>query len=348
MSYANLVSQNCADKPEVFCNIRDFVCKLNGTYNDYSASGIGWTLHDASYAVDADNPQLNDWFVVKSTGESTKDTLYYLITWGSNQIGLYQNLVWNNVTHAGSSPQVGGTSVLAISETTSLNVDLNIFGDLDQVAVACEIISMATDYRSLLFGKVEKPFLGMSEDIATCSSSLSAGSDVSITVDTVPSTWMVGGELFIWTTTDTTVTAKIEKTTIKTLVGSTITCDLTNSYTADCRLSEHFGYFCQNTATLGNGYTLIGPDGSESVAMSGVYFDTGIAGSNADPGGYEDRYGMAPIAVSGSSGFLGYLRNVFAVGSTGLTVKDVLVTRDGTEYRYLKMYPSQYRVFKEV
>lgn len=226
-------------------------------------------------------------------------------------------------------------------------MDLNIFGDLAQVFVLCQITSAATDYRSMSFGKLEKPFSGMSEDIATSPGALSSGSNVSITVDAVPATWAVDREIFIWTTTDTTATAKIEKTTIKTLVGNTITCDLTNSYTANCRLSEHFGYICQSTTSFGYLQGLIGPNGLASQTFQGLTWNTGIMGSYVDPGGYEERYGMSPASVIGTSGFMGYLRGAYRVG-TNLALKDVLADIAGAEYRHLKVYSNVYMVFLEV
>lgn len=347
MAYANLVSQACADKKAIFCNIRDFICKLNGTYNDYSTTGIGWVLHDSSYSVDEDNPQLNDWFVLKSTGESTKDTLYFKIGWSSNYIYSLGYLTWNTTSHTGAS-QFGGTSAFNIYETTSINVDLNIFGDLDQVAIVCQQLPTSTDYRNLCFGKLEKPFDGMSETIATSSSSLSSGSDVSITVDSAPASWRVGREIYIWTTTDTLATAKIEKTEIKTLVGDTITCDLSNSYTANCRLSEHVGYFSQYQSALGTVSSLIGPNGTVSTQTFTQGHNSILAGANVDPGGYENRWGFAPITIIGASGFLGYFRGIYRVAVGTLVNKDVLETVDQTEYRYLKLYSNTYTVFKEV
>ncbi len=347
MAYANLISQACADKSEIFCNIRDFICKLNGTYNDYSTAGIGWTLHDSSYVVDSDNPQLNDWFVIKSTGESTKDTLYFKIVWSNNYIYAQGQLVWNTTSHTGVKPY-GGTSAFNIYETTSINVDLNIFGDLDQIAIVCQQLPTSTDYRNLCFGKVEKPFEGMSETIAISSSSLSSGSDISITVDSVPASWRIGREIYIWTTTDTLATAKIEKTEIKTISSNTITCDLSNAYTANCRLSEHVGYFSQFQSALGTVSGLIGPNGTVSTQTFTLGYNTIIAGTNVDPGGYENRWGMAPSAIIGASGFLGYFRGIYRVSVGVLVNKDVLETIDQTEYRHLKLYSNTYTTFKEV
>ena len=102
MAYANLVNQSCIGfTEEAFQRIRDFICKRNGTY-DYSATGIGWTLHDSYYATDEDNCAIGDWFVVKSVGESGDEDLYFKIKWHeADHMSLQGMLYWNAITDTG-------------------------------------------------------------------------------------------------------------------------------------------------------------------------------------------------------------------------------------------------------
>jgi hypothetical protein len=224
-----------------------------------------------------------------------------------------------------------------------------VYGDLDSVFVATKAAA-DTDVRFSFFGKTQKPWAYLDDQVAICSSALTAGSDVSITVDAVPAGWAVGRQIFIRTThTDATATVKIEKITIKTLAGTTITADLTNSYTANSKLTDHVGYFCSNsTNALGTGNLLIDAAGTVSTGNAAVSYDTAVTGTNNDPGGYEDRYGMAEAGLGGTNGFIGKIKNVYRVALGALALFDVLEEADGTQWRYIKVYSATYYVFKEV
>ena len=344
--YANIVQINCADKKEAFCRMRDFICKRNGTY-DYSTTGIGWTLWDSSYAADENNPAINDWFVIKSAGESTKEDLYFRFTWTNGYIAIAGFQAWNPTAHTGGNQYNTVTTNYTVAE--SLVPQLWVYGDLDSVFVATKA-DADTDVRFSTFGKSQKPWAYLDDQVATCSSALTAGSDVSITVDTVPAGWAVGRQVFIRTThTDATATVKTEKITIKTLAGTTITADLTNSYTANSKLTDHVGYFCNSSASaLGTGNLLIDAAGTVGTGSTSISYDSAVAGTNNDPGGYEDRYGMAEAGLGGTNGFIGKIKNVYKVALGALALFDVLEEADGTQWRYIKVYSATYYVFKEV
>lgn len=348
MAYVNLLNQNCADKAEVFTRIRDFICKRNGTH-DYSTTGIGWTLIDSSYAVDEDNPQLSDWCVFKSTGESEKDTLHIKLIWNNTTyISSIMYLTWNTTSHTGSIA-TGGANSMSTSET-NVNTPLYIYGNLDFVSVLHKFANTDAYYRTMFFGKCSKPFSGMGIDIATSAGALTVGVDVAITVDSVPATWRVGREIYIWTTTDTIATSKVEKTEIKTLIGNTVTCDLSNSYTTNSRLSEHIGYVCQQGLTSTYLSFLISPSGTLSSQYSSTFgYDTNFAGTNMDPGSYENRWGMSQLSLPNSfSGVIGFLPKIYRISKGLLSLEDVLKTLDETEYRFLQIPSNVYLVFEEV
>jgi len=346
MAYANIVQISCADKKEAFCRMRDFICKRNGTY-DYSTTGIGWTLWDSSYATDQNNPAINDWFVIKSAGESTKEDLYFRFTWISGYIAIAGFQAWNPTAHTGGNQYKASTTDYVVAE--ELVPQLWVYGDLDSIFVATKAAA-DTDVRFSLFGKAQKPWAYLDDQVAICSSALTAGADKSITVDTVPAGWAVGRQVFIRTThTDATATVKIEKITIKTLAGTTITADLTNSYTANSRLTDHVGYFCNNSAAaLGSANLLIDAAGTVGTGTVLVSYDLGVASTKNDPSSYEDRFGMAEVGLSATAGFFGKVKNIYRIELGALALFDVLQELDGTQWRYIKVYNVTFYVFKEV
>lgn len=344
MAYANLVKVSCANLAEMFCRTRDFLCKRFGTY-DYSLSGIGWTIHDSRYAVDEDNPAINDYVVIKSTGESGDEDLYFKFVWTSSTamsfVG-YQS--WDASTHAGANDYGGTTSwTVAASDAPFLW----IYGDLDSFT-CLKMNSGGTYVIGVTVGKLDLPFEGITGEVATCTSTLTAGTDVSIVVDTVPSNWEVDRELFIRTThTNNTSTVKIEKITIKTIVGNTITADLTNSYTANSKLTDFLGYMGPENATFAYSGELINLNGALNTAQGSVY-NSNIVSTNTDPGLHESRYIIGELMICGSYGFSGKFENICRIYNTSLTHEDVLEDIDGVEWRYLLVYNNIPLVFKEV
>lgn len=345
MAYANLLNQSCTDKNELFCRVRDFICKRNGTY-DYSSTGIGWTLHDSSYATDEDNTTLNDWFVVYSPGEGGEDDMYIQIVYLTNFIRFRFYQSWDNSTHAGAN----GTA--AQSTWTMADADaktLWVYGDLDEVFCVSKLST--TDYRIASFGKLEKGWDNQSKTIASCSSALSSGSDVSITVDAVPSNWVVGKEIYIRTThNDDTSTVKMEKIEIKTLASNTITADLTNSYTANSALSDFVGYYVTGGINWSSsGYALIAENGTIGTATGGFTF-LPLSEARFDPGDYEDRWFLIEYFLHGALGLMGksnHIRRTPTINSP-LVVEDIIEEDDGTEWRVFHCYSNNYVAIKEV
>ena len=346
MAYANLIKAECADKTEFFCRMRDFICKRNGTY-DYSATGIGWTLHDSSYAVDENTPEIDDWYVIKSVGESGDEDLYFRVLWVSGYIRVHGFQSWDAATHAGANQYCTSTTAFIVGE--AVTPALWVYGDLD--AVFCVIwLTAGTDVRAVNFGKASKPWDYLDDEVATCSTTLTAGSDVSIVVDAVPTGWAVDREIYIRTShNNDTATVEIEKITIKTLSGTTITADLSNSYTADNKLSDHVGYYCQSSNVIGTSNVLISANGTVSTGATTIAYNTGIASPNNDPSAYENRWGMAECGLNASAaGYLGVIKNIYRIVVGALALEDILQELDETEWRYFKVYSNTHYVFKEV
>ena len=346
MAYKNLVSQSCADKKEWFCRMRDFICKRNGTY-DYSTTGIGWTLFDSNYAVDENNPAIADWFVIYSPGEDGKQDLYFQVAWLSGGIRIQGYLTWNPATNAGGVLYGPSVAVLNITLAETGVYVLWLYGDLNNFTAINR--PLVGDYRGNTFGILTPVYDHQTGEVVICSSALSAGSDVSITVDTVPSNWKVGRNLFIRTThTDNTATAKIEKTIIKTLIGTTITCDLVNSYTANSKLTDSCYYVCPTNANYASSNSaLITNAGTTNIAVSPTA-DISIVIANRDPDPLESSFGVSVFNFSGATGVSGRYSDIYSISSVGLTLEDVFEGEDGFYYRFFKLYSTIYVVIKEV
>lgn len=337
MAYNNLVAVSCSDREEAFQRMRDFICKRNGTY-DYSSNGIGWTLHDSSYATDEDNIASGDWFVIKSTGEDTKRDLYFQFIYSAtaNYIQVRGWLYWNNSTHAG---------VHAINSAVNNKYANNsshtmwVYGDLDFVAILNTNSAGTTNY-GCGFGALAGSQI-LDHTVATCSSSLSSGSNVSISVDSVPSDWAVGKKLVIRDN------ASIEHITILTLSGTTITANLTNSYSANSKLARDYIVTVNTTNNIASTWAVqIDHSGSLAGAMS-LGVNTAVRPA-IDPDPYEDDYGALPIYLGiGTNGCVGSIPHIYDGNST-VTDKAVYTTESSVDYRFFKLYNAGYWYIKEV
>lgn len=348
MAYANLVGITCADKNELFCRIRDFICKRSGTY-DYSSAGIGWTLYDSSYATDEDNLAINDWFVIKSVGETGKDSLYFRLKWTSGYISINGFQSWDSFTHAGGNQYGTSNNSMTVAETGTPT--LFIYGDLDEIHTINKL--SASDYRAGSFGKGAPIWEDQSEEIATCSGILLAGADVLIELDYVPSYWVPGREVYVRTTHENnTYTTEIEKTTITSISGSNITVDLINSYIAGTtRVSDFVGYHVSSSYNWSSTVsTLIGENGL--VAQSAVWiYNANFLEASFDPGHYENRWYLLDwFLCSAVAGMVCKSRHTKRVPefNVGLEAEDVLESWDGSQWRVFKVYPSNYSGIREV
>lgn len=338
MAYANLINQTCSSgTQEVFQRMRDFLCKRDGTY-DYSTTGVGWTLHDSYYAADENNCAIGDWFVVKSVGESGDEDLYFCIKWHeANHMNLTAALYWNAVTHVGV--QVYGYILADVFYADDDGtISLWIYSDLDSFKI---ITKPATIYYGADAGRSVN--LIYDDTVATCAGALNSGSDISITVDAVPSEWAVDRNLFIRDTAD------IEKITIKTLIGTTITADLTNSYLAGSKLVADLCYYCSSGNTMpGARYVLISHLGTMNQTLT-PYYNTAMGycdpdEMNAEPVGFPLVMGHTSLGVHGE------LKNVLRIDASipGVSSEDVFTDVDGVNWRVFMCYNSAWFAFKEV
>ncbi len=348
MAYKNLLNVTCADKAEVFARFRDFICKRNGTY-DYSTAGIGWTLFDSSYAVDEDNPQSGDWFVMHSVGEDGDDDLYIWFGWASNVFWLILYQSWDPTAHAGSTNKANTAYNLTCLEAFS-SYPIWVYGDLDCVCPMLQ--SGAVDWRMCILGKLQPVYNDVTGEVATCSTTLTAGSDVSIVVDAVPTHWKEDMEVFIRTThTDAMGTVKMEKITITGIAGTTITADLVNNYTTGNKLTDFIGIVAQDSSTpFSTSKCLINPAGTINQTVTQSYNYTVFPTTTYDPESFNAKIGIYPIYWVTTSGAIGYL-NWYCRSPTPnafFTLGDTLEELDGTTWRSWRVYNVTYLAMKEV
>lgn len=330
MAYKNLVMQPCVDKVEFFCRLRDFLCARNGTY-DYSASGIGWSLHDSSYAVDEDNPQLGDWFVVYSPGESGREDLYYRFDWENAYLNVTGHLYWDSTSHVGVTPYSTQNN-FTVYESVAL--ELSLWGDLDFVTL-CESVGHASYDYIHFFGKTANSVYD--DSVAIAASAYSSGSDVQIALDTVPTSWQVGGAIFIRDT------ASVKRVVIKAMDASSVTVDLPVAFAVGSKLSQVLGYVCNSSSTAMGCYGLVGQSVDTPTSLITISYGSL---TNLDPDG-EGNYLGGPIVVQTADNFLGHLPHLFMINYGSLLPMDAL-TASGESARYLKYYTNIYLAVKEV
>lgn len=338
MAYKNLVAEAIASRAEVFKRIRDWICKRNGSY-DYSVSGLGWTLHDSSYATNENSPASNDYFVIKSTGESGKEDLYFKITYSSTsgniQIQMFQ--YWNNSTHAGVNGQTAANN-LAVTESASGT--LYIYGNLDYLFIGTII---GASIYGCLFGIVDDSVYDRT--IAASSSSVSAGSNVVVTLDNVPSSWVVGGKVVVRDNTN------IERITISAISGNDVTfTSISASYAAGCKFAKDYPVICQNSTNMSSTFIcMFGHNGSklQSVSLSPSVL---VPGNSGDPDPAENEYMASRIDVGNDTvGYLGGFTNILAIPATGFAHLSVYTTAEGVNYRaFISFASSAPLMIKEV
>lgn len=335
MAYKNLVSVECVSRTELFKRFRDFVCKRNGSY-DYSAAGIGWTLHDAVYAVDEDTISTNDYFVIYSPGENGNEDLYFKCSFLASSIQLIGYLYWNASTHAGVQAYNGNFNWPIDDAMVPV---LWAYGDLNAIFAIARASTVASEFYGMPIGKGAHPVLG--EDIVSSAGALTSGADKVIDVGTVPASWQVGQKIFIRDN------ANVDRITISAMTGSTITATLARAYDAGAKLSAYVGYYCTGGDQLTSQfYWLIDGDGNKNTNSGGWKSDaTLVTYGNPDP--LTGKYLMTPLYTGGTSmGLMGFMRDVYR-RPDGVTALDVHVVA-GVSYRAFLLYSNMAIMVKEV
>ena len=332
MSYANLVNQASASNAETFQRIRDFVCKRNGTY-DYSTDGIGWTLHDSSYAVDEDTLTANDWVVFKSVGEGGKHNLYFRLTYKATAMDLAGYLYWDNSTHAGV--RATGTHSSNIN-TPSGETTFWLYGDLD--AVILSYTNGATRFLAV-FGTIKDGEAFYDNTVATSVGSVSAGSNVVVTLDYVPVAVPAGAKVYLWDD------ASCEICTVVSKDATTVTlATVGTSKATGCRLAGDQCYFVNSQSNPGNLATIADRVNGTSAGAPQYTLNAGLFSVLYDVEILNSKRIAEPVAVGNTTGVYGILPHIKKTSATGATHGDTYTDTDGTGYRILMAASYAYLV----
>lgn len=333
MAYKNLVNVSGLNEAGVWRHLKDWLTSRNGIA-DYTASGLGWTLHDSSFAVDADTPTVGDWVVLKSTGENGKQALYTQLTYSTLANSIVRRsagLYWNAATNAWEAGFPGVGTIQANYPTGGTSFNLYIYGSLDKF---CTVIGNGTTLYASYFGLVGETLYDST--IATTAGAVTAGSNVVASVDSVPASWAVGKAVFIRDE------AHIERTVIGAISGTDVTlATLANGYASGARIARDYVVLL----TWG-GYGLYGF--FTQISRGGVVGSTTNAATSsdiiltgaADPDLLNDAHVADKIRVIIASGvnlagYYGALSDILLISSSGLVSGNVYQDESGQSWRAL-------------
>lgn len=332
MSYASLINVASGSNQESFQRIRDFIGKRNGTY-DYSASGIGWTLHDSSYATDEDTLTAGDYVVFTSPGENGRQALYVQFVFQATYIKMQGWHYWNNITHAGV--RANGSSSNNIYTPAGACV-LWILGDLDAFYIANT--NGSTNY--LAGCGCVKPGDGCYDNtIAIAPSAVSTGSSVVVPVDIVPSAWAAGKKLYHWDS------AGINVVTIEAVgAGSVTLASVATGKLAGSRLAGDLCVFCTTSNTfIAASVSANRSTGAVTAATNYNYAPGSIITIPVDA--FNNRRQTEPVYIfSPSDMAYGVLPHICLTSTTGATQGAVYTDQDGVTYRLLRTPSYAYLV----
>lgn len=310
---------------------RDFVCKRNGTY-DYSASGIGWTLIDSSYAVSESSLTDNDWFVMQSPGENGLRSMYVLVQYvAAGYFNVQRYLYWDATTHTGT--QMFGTSSSWTNQEATNNI-LSIYGDLDAVI---GIAKYSNNYNATLFGWCPESTFDQSFIVAP--GAITAGSSRVVTFSSAPpSSWIVGKKLFVEDT------ANIELVQITAVSGNDVTFQsFEASYAAGAKFSEEKTDYVTGSNAWSTWYMLINHGGEKNGY---VYPNDNTITNPSASDGLTGLYPSRKIYCSYTNTFFGPIKNILST-YYGLTDESTHLV-GSTGYRFFNLYSGLYCLIKEV
>lgn len=329
MAYKNIVKIACVDKADLFTRLRDFLSARNATH-DYLATGIGWTLIDASYAVDENSPQLGDWFVIYSSGESGREDHYYKVEWASGLLKVSLYWYWDAVAHSGSYVTFG--NILTVVESSG-TYELSVWGDLDFVTTV--FFQGVTTYAGY-FGRVANDLYD--DSVAICSAALTAGTDVVVALDVVPASWQVGTTVYL------RHQGTIEVAVLKAVTANSITVDLANSYPDGCKVQAQLGCVVNNNGST-VGCSGIG-QADLTVKSYNAYLVGGLVYLGPDAVG---NWLASPWLIAITASFRGTLPHIMGITQGALASWDLLGPDENGDYwRYVDAYSNLDLVIREV
>ena len=181
-----------ASPAETFRHIRDFLIASNGIA-DYSATGVGYTVVDSSYAGgNSSAPAPGDWCVLASNGEADSYPLYYRLEFGTtnrHRIKIY--LGWNATTHTGIGEAYSGDNI----EHGGAASTISIHADLDEIHIIINPSASANTFWHPFFRLTSTTYSG---DALPVAAAIAAGSNVDITLPSWPPWAEAGKIIYNW------------------------------------------------------------------------------------------------------------------------------------------------------
>lgn len=230
----SLLNRASSSMPDVFKIVRDFVCKRG----EFANTGIGWTLHDAVYAVDENNISLGDYVIFYSPSSSGVDHQYIYFEYDTTArfyAGGYN--FWNKTNHTGTRNSVEYLNINNMPITA-----VWISGDIDQVFITV-VTSSATYVSSLSFGYIkpkdnQSPFIQIP-------AAVTVGANKILTFTEIPS-WFEVGRTIVFRDEANVSGAKISD-----INGNNVTfATLSYSFTASAVLKRELPIFCSASSAL--------------------------------------------------------------------------------------------------
>ena len=325
MSYASLINVASSSNQESFQRIRDFLGKRNGTY-DYSATGIGWTLQDSSYAVSEDSLTAGDWVVFTSPGENGRQTLCVQFVYQATNIKMQGWLSWNNSTHAGAV-QIGVSSNTI--PTPAGACTLWVLGDLDAFYVA----STNGTTNCLAGCGCIKPGDGFYDNtIAISADAVSTGTSVVVSVDVVPAAWKPGQKIYHW---DTSGVSIVEIESVGS--GSVTLASVSSAKLAGSRLAGDLALWCSVSSTFSTAAVLPNRstgDIQNPCTITSYEANDMIAVSTEALNGI--RVTRRPSLFAGSSAVYGLMPHIWQTNDASVTQGEAYTDQAGNAYRLLR------------
>lgn len=343
MAYKNLLNVPCSSGAEVWRHLVDWLTSRNGIA-DYTSLGLGWTLHDSFFAVDQDNPTVDDWVVLSSAGEDGKQGLYWRLLYSTVENGIVRHksgLYWDASTNAWVSGFPANDVTVGMISGTAFS--LWVFGSLDSLSV---VVGNGTGLYGAFLGLPARQMY--STDIATTTADVTSGSNVSVAVDVVPEGFAVGVAVVIRSN------AAIQLAVISAISGTTITfSSLSSNYPSGSRIAADYSLLISGAGKfLSTMYTQIGRNGTVIPGNSLVIGANPLSYTNPDSRNSDPLSFFIGIygSLAAVKGYYGQIQNVVEVSPTGITsglVYNDRNTGDAWRALYIDSDAKMY-LFKEV
>jgi len=324
MAYKNIINQTATNTPNFMKILKEWLCD--------NANGPQWTLHDTNI-TDWDNIAQNDWFVIKSEGESGKDRLYYkFVYYSATAVTVYGYQYWDATSHSGVSEYFYSTSYNYV-KTDSSSFTWWCYGDLDAQVIVTKI---GTDYYVFTFGKHD----GVVDTVPVkTTADVSAGSSVWVSLDGWRSSFKVGAHVAIL---DDSNAEKAKIVAINQSENKIQLESLSNSYSSGATVLREVTYLVGGyQLNTYRSYFMVkdGTKDQSSNYLSVIHSNNlgNVFYCSTDPDKWDGEYFASPIyfihTAEAGQGVVAVVKNLLAIAPGSITSEDVLSDEEGNNWR---------------